>query len=509
MRPQLPTARHYPPLLRTTFVLLAAVIVLCGTVASGAAWQTSPQPPPTSLPIPPPPPAQPPPGFTSAESEHARFYVEPGTQTDADAFARSWGLLVDDALGQLAAFLPPLPDKADIYVYSSDESYAAATKAARWPEPEATDVLADPGRGDVAIDLVAFQRQTPLEAENALRHALAHVVAREASHGRIPRGFDEGLASYFEQPVPAQLARHAALVQNARAAGKLLSWSDLNRPAPPDVPPASLVAHAYSMVAFLIDRDGPGVFGKFIAKLADEPDWRAVMRESYNRAPSEIEAQWEENLPRWTTGGWRTNLLAAFNLQPARDLLARGRYASARQELEQSLRLFTDLNDDNGIAEIGELMRQTDTGLQAETFMTQAQGALEQHDYDRAKTLLDQARGQYGRLPGAPQPTDLLATYDGLALAGLQAGLDLDRARQESLRWADYPMARAAALSAGTGYARLGDEDGLRQTNAVLDSLDARQRRLVLLLGGLAILSAAWLALWLWARGETPLDWGR
>jgi hypothetical protein len=36
-----------------------------------------------------------------------------------------------------------------------------------------------------------------------------------------------------------------------------------------------------------------------------------------------------------------------------------------------------------------------------------------------------------------------------------------------------------------------------------------RQRRLVLLFGGLALLSAAWLTLWLWARGGTQLDWER
>jgi tetratricopeptide (TPR) repeat protein len=251
------------------------------------------------------------------------------------------------------------------------------------------------------------------------------------------------------------------------------------------------------------------VLGDFITQLSEEPDWRAVLRETYNRAPAELEAQWAEALPRWTTGGWRTNLLAAFNLQPARDLLERGHYATARRELEQSLRLYTDLDDDEGIAEVGELLQQTDTGLQAETFMSQAQAALELHDYDRALTLLEQARGQYGRLSGAQEPAELLTAYDALAQSGVQAGIDLDRAREQSMRWADYPMARAAALAAGAGYAQLGDDEGLSQTGAVLEALDARQRRLVLLFGGLAILSAGWLALWLWARGETPLDWGR
>ena len=136
--------------------------------------------------------------------------------------------------------------------------------------------------------------------------------------------------------------------------------------------------------------------------------------------------------------------------------------------------------------------------------MSQAQAALEHHDYDRAQTLLEQAKSQYDRLPPVQTPADLLTAYDELANAGVQAGADLDLARQRSLRWADYPMARAAALAAGAGYARLGDDEGLVQTQDVLQALDSRQRRLVLLFGGLALLTGAWLALWLWARGRSP-----
>jgi hypothetical protein len=490
---------------RLTLALSIVTITLTSAPPLVTAWQTAP----SSLPIPPPPPADPPEGFTSAETDRARIHVEPGAESDATAFARTWGLLIDDGLGQLESFLPSLRDKIDVYVYVSEDSYTAATAATRWREPEATDVLANPGRGDIAVNAIALGRRTPLEAENALRHAMSHVVAREASGGRIPRGFDEGLAAYFERPVAARLARHAALVQNARSGGDLMSWSDLNRPAAPDIPPPVLMAHAYSMVAFLIDRHGPGVLGDFITALADEPDWRAVLRTTYSRAPNELEAQWEESLPRWTAGGWRTNLLAAFDLQPARELLELGHYATARRELEQSLRLFTDLGDDEGIAEVGTLLGKTDTGLQAETFMSQAQAALEHHDYNRAQTLLQQARTQYDRLSAAQEPVELVAAYDELAQAGVQAAIDLESARQLSLRWADYPMARASALAAGAGYARLGDDAGRSQTAEVLDALDSRQRRLVLLFGGLALLSAAWLTLWLWARGGTQLDWER
>src|SRR5215216_1419565 len=180
-------------LTRLALALLIVVVSLTSAAPRVAAWQTAPP----SLPLPPPPPADPPEGFTSAETERARIHVESGSEIDADAFARSWGLLIDDGLDQLESFLPPLVDKIDVYVYVSDASYASAIAAARWPEPEATDVLANPGRGDIAVNAIALARRTPLEAENALRHAMSHDVAREASDGRIPRGFDEGLAAYF------------------------------------------------------------------------------------------------------------------------------------------------------------------------------------------------------------------------------------------------------------------------------------------------------------------------
>lgn len=504
MRPRLLTCRTPQSLRLLQRVLMLLVLALLATGQIALAADA-----PRSLPIPPPPPAAAPPGFSTAETERARIMVGPGSPQDATAFARIWGLQIDEAQGQLDAFLPPRRDKVDIAIYADDAAFAAASSAAAWPEPEVGAVLANPGIGEIAVNYPAFARQTPLEAENGLRHALAHVAAREASHWSIPRGFDEGLAAYFERPAPARLARHAALVQNARAGGSLLTWSELNRPAVPSAPPAEVVAGSYSMIAFLIDRHGLGVLGQFITALSGEPDWRVVLRQTYNRAPVELEAQWLENLPRWTTGGWRSNLIDAFNLQPARDLISRGHYASARRELEQSLRLFTDLNNEQGIAAVGALLAQTDIGLQAETLMEQTQAALELHNYERAESLLGQAQTQYDRLEDVREPNELLTTYAGLAQSGQTAAADLERARELSLRWADYPMARGAALAAGTTYARLGDSAGLRDTAAVLDALDNRQRRLVLLVGGLAILSGGWLALWLWARGERPLSWGR
>src|SRR5215212_8421929 len=89
---------------RLTLALSIVTLALTSAAPIVAAWQTAPP----SLPIPPPPPADPPEGFTSAETEHARIHVEPGTDADADSFTRSWGLLIDDGIGQLETFLLPL-----------------------------------------------------------------------------------------------------------------------------------------------------------------------------------------------------------------------------------------------------------------------------------------------------------------------------------------------------------------------------------------------------------------
>lgn len=458
--------------------------------------------------IPEPPYLGPPAGFAAAETERFRFFAQEGAPIDAEAFAIAYGDGAERVYAELTGFLPAPAGMIEIYLYADEAAFLAATGNPRRPELLAGDVLADPGVGDVAVALPSFLNRSPLEAENALRHAIAHVVLRRAAGGKLPRGFDEGFAQYAEIPVTARLARAAALVQGAAQRDDLLTWSDLNRPQPPAADPAAVAAHAYAMVAFLIDRHGLKLFGEYVTALRDEPDWRAAMRAVYKRPPMELEAGWEEELPRWVAGGWRDNLVAAFDLQPARDLLAKAHYAAAKRELERSLRLYADLGDVAKQAEVEALLRQGDVGLQAEALMGQIQQALERHTYDRAQTLLSQARAQYEQLPVNQRPNDLLGAYDALAAAGLQGAADLETARRLARGWRDYAEARRAAVAAAGAFARLGDEEMLARTQVVLDDLDVRQRRLVLLLGALALLSAAWLALWLWARGSAELDWG-
>lgn len=459
--------------------------------------------------LPAPPVLAPPAGFSAADAGRFRVLAEDGGPVSAAEFAVAWEPALAAAIDEIGAVVP-VPDAGpiEIVLYADDAAFAAAVATAPDPPLVPSPAVAGVLVGDVAVSARALQSASPLEAEGALRNAVARVALAQASGWRLPRGFVEGFAAYAEHPPSARLARAAALVQNARARGDLLSWSDLNRPQPPQADPAVFSAHAYSMVAFLVERYGLRQFGAFVVALADEPDWRAAAREVYKRSPTELEAQWEEQIPRWTAGGWRENLFAAFDLGPAEVLLARGHYAAAGRELEASLRLFNDLRLADRQAAVAPLLRQAETGLQAEALMEQVEQALGRHAYDRADALLAQARGQYADLPEERRPTALLDRYAALAAQGLEATGQLAAASSMSDSWRDYPSARAAALAAGTGFAHLGDQAMYDRTAAVLQDLDGRQTRLTLALGLLAALSAAWLALWLWARGPSDLDWG-
>jgi len=450
----------------------------------------------------------PPDGFGVAETDHARYFVEQGAATDAGAFAIAYGVIVERAHDELSALLGVAPEgKIPIYAYASDATYQAEIGRFTHPELLALDAVGDSTGGRVAISLPRLQARSPLEAENALRHSLAHVMVGYASQDLLPRGFAEGIAQYVERPATARQARIAALLQSANQRGSLLSWSDINRPRQPSADPDVVAAHAYAVVAFLIDRHGLRLFRDFVTTLPNQPDWRSAMRTVYNRSPTEIEEQWRENLPRWVAGGWRTNIFAAFDLEPAKALLTSAHYAAANDQLEQSLRLYMELGDVEHQAEVEALLRQGEVGIQAETVMGQVQEALEQHTYDRAHALVEQAQTQYDQLPVAQRPVEMLTTYANLATAGLEAGVDLESAQRLLRHWSDYPEARGAALDAGQTFARLGDEEMLQRTNEVLNDLDVRQRRLVLMLGALAALTVVWLMLWIWARGPAQLSW--
>lgn len=476
--------------------LLLALVVLVGLVRPAAA-------------IPEPPYLSPPDGFTSIETNHLRLVIQQAAAISPNAFAVAYGPYLDRAYDELTTLFPAPPLMLELYVYATEAALEAAMTSASPPAVTSPVAVVDSGAGDIALALPRLQMLSPLEAENALRHGLGRLVARRAAGGNLPPGLEEGIALYVERPVSARIARYAALLQNANRQNELIPWDILypTRTATRNEDVALAEASAYSVVAFLADRYGLHRLNQFVTALRDQPDWRLALREVYQRPLPELETEWREQLPQWTANGWQTNLFAAFDLQPARDLLANAHYAAAKEEIGKSLRLATELRDPDRLAEAEALLRQSDIGLQAESLMAQIQESLETHTYGRAQALIGQAQAQFTQLPATQSMDELLTSYQRLADQGVQAAADLEAARLLAPSWADYPDARAAALVAGVTAANLGDQAVTDQARTILSEIDARQRRIVFLLLALALMTFAWLGLWRWSRGSAELDW--
>jgi hypothetical protein len=139
--------------------------------------------------------------------------------------------------------------------------------------------------------------------------------------------------------------------------------------------------------------------------------------------------------------------------------------------------------------------------------MRDAQKALQDHDYQRALTLLDRASDQYALLPEDHLPDSLIATWRGMATDGVAAVEQLERATTEFDDWFSMRAARQDAVAAGNTFAALGDTDRLAVTRHLVDGLDDRFLTLVLALGAALALLGGWLAVWSWHRAQGRIRW--
>jgi hypothetical protein len=217
----------------------------------------------------------------------------------------------------------------------------------------------------------------------------------------------EGMVLYAQRPITAVVSRYAADVQNANAQSSILTWADLNRDGA-TVANDLGASEAYAITAYLFERYSIAEYQTFLNAFRTQPSWREALQVAYKTDPAEMEKGWRNNISRWTNGGWKTNVIAAFDLDPARALLERGNYTAANALLDRSEKLFGDLGDEENLKAIEALISQSAIGSQAETFMAQTQQALEHFSYAQANDLLSQAEDQYAQLPPEQRPIDTI-----------------------------------------------------------------------------------------------------
>lgn len=430
----------------------------------------------------------------------------PTSNFSPDAFVDRYGPAFDDAAKELSlVFKLGAPPETVVWVYAPetmDLFYPAK------PGEAAVPVRSTVPPGAVVVDADALAQLTEIEATNAIREAVAREYLAQASNGRLGSGFVEGMARYAQRPVTSVISRYAAAVQNAKTQNSLLTWDDLSSGR---TDPASDLASAesYAMVAYLMQKYGIATFQDFLSASRTAPTWKVALESAYKVKPVDLERQWRDNLSRWANGDWKTNVIAAFDLDPARALLERGNYQAAKNRLDASVLLFSQLGDEESLAAAQALAGQCNIGLQAEALMTQTEQALAHYAYPQANDLLSQAEVQYGQLPPEQRPTKTIEQYRNLTNIGLSATAELANAHRLANSWTDYPDARASAIKAGQQFSALGDADHVAESRDVLADIDRRQRRLVYLLGGFALISGAWLLLWRRTSTAKRLHWPR
>jgi hypothetical protein len=464
--------------------------------AAGADWPRSPGP--NHWPV--------------SRSGSFRYHVQPAREgvpaPGANAFQTEFGPVFDAAEALAGTILAAnLTGPIDVYVYANPALFQAAVTHTPIGLTPHTSVAIDLATSRVLVNVSELLAASSTQVEDAVRNAVTQVAVHQAAGGAAPSSIAAGIALYVELPTSEYLARLASTVQSATEQDTLLSWFDLNRPVAAEDRELAL-GESYAMVSFLIERYDIPALRTLLAELPNSAQWQDAFRTAYSVDAAAIEQQWRDDLARWTTSGWRDNLIASFDLEPARNLLSRGQYVAAKALLDSSLNLYRQLNDPESLAEAQALMNQADTGIQVEALMTEIEGALRGHDYARASNLLDQAEIQYASLPPDQIPQSLLDTYRQLATDGLTATGQLAEADRLADSWGSYPEARAAAQSSGKTFARLGDDENRQSAESVLNRLDSRQRRLVLLMVGLGLITLVWLVLWLRARGPAEVRWG-
>ena len=470
--------------------LLAAILVMMSLASPAATLAQDAAAPPVARP-------------TAAGVGRIQISAESNAPADATVLAERYRLPLATAWEQLSALFATEPTRRFLIRFELEPDPAVTSRMR--PVSDAAWASTDGSSALIAIE--RFLALSPVESNNILRNLLSRAFLQAASGGFLPLGLVDGIARYVETPVLARQARLGSLVQGVYQAGTLPSWDDVITGAPSALDAETLTATRYALVAFLAERYGVRSIQEIARGFASDPAWSVVIPTVTRQSVTEMDAAWQDFLPRWVATGWRQNAAAGFDISRAQSLFERGAYEAAAAEAGRSQRLFTELNDQPGLRRVEGLLAQSALGLQADQLMTDAEQALRAHDYSRVVTLLDSVEGLYATLPESHRPVQTVDTYRSFAQRGLEARRRLSEAEAASSNWLAVKGARSEAISAGETFSFLGDTGGLEQANQIVDDLDQRLHRLIFTLSALTVTIGGWLFAWMWYRAPGRLLW--
>jgi hypothetical protein len=219
--------------------------------------------------------------WTICESANFRFCCRGTKMASRQTVLRAERLrseLADKWLGDAAQDVAAWTPKCDIILHATLGSYLRAVPGG---EQTVGSSLIEADRGKVAtrrIDIRADKRGWFAEA---LAHELTHVILADVfPEGRVPHWADEGMA-VLADPMSKQQAhfrdlRFARSAQSAFRVIELLSLEGYPQPHRQ----AAFYGQSASIVRFLVERESPSQFVKFI-QTAEEQGYERALRNHY------------------------------------------------------------------------------------------------------------------------------------------------------------------------------------------------------------------------------------
>lgn len=348
---------------------------------------------------------------------------------------------------------------------------------------------ANTGRREISIALPQTEGQTQDQIVNNVRHELTHIISADLSGDKLTTAFQEGIAQFIEHP-SAELDTKMQLMQQVIAANRVLLWRDLNQPGVAYSDPRIGYPESYTIVAFLIERNGFATFKNFIEQTKTSSGYRGALEAAYNVSADQLEQEWRAQLDTFVNGAYRKRAAGAFDLTQAEALIARGDYASAVTQLESALSTLDPTSQGELSRQTEQLLKRATDGQQAQELATQARTALERGDYAAAQKAASDGGALLNQL-GQPAQMQVMQQYGKLATDGATAQQQLGQAGA-ALRTLRIGTAQNLLAEAYRTFTRLGDEQGAAAAEGSLRTIQRAERIVAVGSVILAALILAW-----------------
>jgi hypothetical protein len=386
-------------------------------------------------------------------------------------------------------------------LYPTFESYYAVNPLAR--NMQGVVAHADFRKRELAVVLPQTENQNPEQVRNNIRHELTHIIASELSDNQLNTGFQEGIAQYMELPT-TETERKMQLLAHDHANNALLRWSDFEDREAIYGSPEQGYPQSLATVTFLIESYGFDQFRTFLVNSASSSGYRTALQQTYGVSSSELEDQWRAWIPTYLDGSFINNTGASFALTYPRRLMEAGNYARANEELKKAVDFLRETPQQDKLAEAEALLAASRTGQQAEQLATEAYIALQNTDYEQARSLIEQARLRYVSI-GDTRQEPVLEEWAIRAERGLIAHQQLDQASADAAAFR-LPDAQTRADAAVVELQRLGDEERLDEALELRESVYGIQRIVGLVLIGVGILGVI-ASIWWRVPTRKPEAW--